>query len=1378
MGKMFFILISLLCFLPVALWAQSPRLTVNPLELDFGKLLNTLNIEIKNSGSGTLEWSAQPNPDEDWLTLVGSRNGSLGADESTTLRVDVSRSGLPDGVIYGEILISSNAGNAVVDVIVEVGTAPTTPVLALQPPVLDFNTGLTELKFTIKNRGVGTLSWSAAKNPVTDWITSVSPASGALNSMAETEVTVQISRSGLADAEYSGYIQINSNAGNAPIEVEMIVGEPPAIIRANVGGTDYTASGGDAFATDRPYHEGAWGHVRGHYYSISNNIGNTIDDLMYQTEVFWLDAYRFDVPNGNYTVVLHFAELYYNYTNGRVFSAYLENQLVLDHFDIYKEVGFRNATTRTISNVLVNDSRLDVEFEHFRAHAKLSAIEIIRESTSQPRLAFSPGLLDFGASETSLAFQIQNSGTGSLDWTATGNQPWITSIVPAQGSLPGGGTANVIITVDRQNLANGLYDGTIDISTNGGPGQIDLLLAVGNLTAVYRMNAGATSNFTDQAGNVWNRDQAYTAGSGGYVGGSTYSATHSIENTTDDVLYQSERYEMSAYRFDLANGNYEVLLHFAEIYHTAANRRVFSVKIENDWVLSDYDIFADVGANAATKKLFHVPVTDGRLGIEFSATIDAAKISAIEILSTASTPLLAVSPTALDFGAVTTSLTFEIINSGAGTLTWDAAEAPDATWITGISPVTGSLAGGQSQMVAVTVDRAGLSTGNYSGTIHVSSNGGEADVLVQMTVTATAPEIAVSPAALAFSATAGGSNPASQNILITNTGGGTLAWSAAESPEQTWLTLTGANGGSGAAVTVSVNITGMNAGSYSTNVRISDPGAGNSPVDVPVTLTITSPAGSADILAEWEAEASPSLPNSGWQITTNAGETCIVSAVKALKSPQPQYQLNYAFEVPQGITAVYVFAEIDVNGSGSDDSFWMSMNGSDLCNWKNLAGLGDGWKRAWIYRYGSDTQHRFAVSTGTNILNVSPRADDGFINWLVITTNPNLDIQNYVFNGTTPPPVETPQIAVSPAALNFATPVNGAQPASQSITITNSGSGTLAWTATESPERSWLSLDNSSGGSGEQIEVAVDVNGLAVGTYTSAVRISDPAATNNPVDVPITLVISAEPGTTEILADFEAESSPSLPNSGWQVTTNGGAGCVKTLINSRTSANSQYRLDYLFEVPPGAGPVYVFAEIDVNGSGSDDSFWISMNGGDLCTWKNLEYLGDGWRRAWVFNYGSDTQHAFRVNSGTNTLNVYPRVDGAFINWLVVTTDPNLDLQSFVHTGTLAKSAESYPEAPVALAPVEFRLRQNYPNPFNPETKISFSLPDARAVNLSIFNALGQLVAELVNGALPAGEHLYTWEARDLSGDLLPSGPYFYRIQAGEFIETRRMLLVK
>ena len=93
-------------------------------------------------------------------------------------------------------------------------------------------------------------------------------------------------------------------------------------------------------------------------------------------------------------------------------------------------------------------------------------------------------------------------------------------------------------------------------------------------------------------------------------------------------------------------------------------------------------------------------------------------------------------------------------------------------------------------------------------------------------------------------------------------------------------------------------------------------------------------------------------------------------------------------------------------------------------------------------------------------------------------------------------------------------------------------------------------------------------------------------------------------------------------------------------------------------------------------------------------------------------------------------------------------------------------------------PLPSRLERNYPNPFNPSTTIPFHLSEMAAVRLEIYDALGQKVRTLVEGAQSAGHHQVVWDGRDESGSLAAAGVYIYRLQAGTFSQTRKLLFVK
>ena len=198
-------------------------------------------------------------------------------------------------------------------------------------------------------------------------------------------------------------------------------------------------------------------------------------------------------------------------------------------------------------------------------------------------------------------------------------------------------------------------------------------------------------------------------------------------------------------------------------------------------------------------------------------------------------PVIGASPISLSFtaqqgGADPAPQTLSISNTGGGTLSWSASET--ATWLT--LSTTGGIGNGSVTLTATT---GSLSVGTTSGTVTLSGGTGVTPVTVPVTFTVSAaPAIGANPTALSFTATAGGANPANQTLSISNTGGGTLNWSASDSA--TWLTLSPASGTGNGTVTLSATTGTLAANTYTSTVTLSG-AAGVTPVTVPVTFTVT-----------------------------------------------------------------------------------------------------------------------------------------------------------------------------------------------------------------------------------------------------------------------------------------------------------------------------------------------------------------------------------------------------------------------------------------------------------------------------------------------------------------------------------------------------------
>ena len=95
-----------------------------------------------------------------------------------------------------------------------------------------------------------------------------------------------------------------------------------------------------------------------------------------------------------------------------------------------------------------------------------------------------------------------------------------------------------------------------------------------------------------------------------------------------------------------------------------------------------------------------------------------------------------------------------------------------------------------------------------------------------------------------------------------------------------------------------------------------------------------------------------------------------------------------------------------------------------------------------------------------------------------------------------------------------------------------------------------------------------------------------------------------------------------------------------------------------------------------------------------------------------------------------------------------------------------------------VMPDDFTLYQNYPNPFNPNTTIDYTLPEEADVTINICDLVGRQVNQLISPKQPSGVHSIQWNGTDYKGKLVHAGIYFYELHAGDFVQTKMLLLMK
>jgi hypothetical protein len=196
--------------------------------------------------------------------------------------------------------------------------------------------------------------------------------------------------------------------------------------------------------------------------------------------------------------------------------------------------------------------------------------------------------------------------------------PWI-SADPTRGTVAPGQSASIQVTINTAGMEEGVYLASVFAVTTAAKEPF-VRIPVSLIVSSYQqgVNAGGKA-YADTLGDPWAKDVAYSSGNWGYVQKSkTVSTSEKISGTSDPTLFQSQRIDPYAYRFDnVPNGVYQVDLKFAELLNAKIGKRLYDVIVEDTEVLPAHDIAYEVGTFSADNHTFFVEVTDGRMDVRF-----------------------------------------------------------------------------------------------------------------------------------------------------------------------------------------------------------------------------------------------------------------------------------------------------------------------------------------------------------------------------------------------------------------------------------------------------------------------------------------------------------------------------------------------------------------------------------------------------------------------------------------------------------------------------------------------------------------------------------------------------------------------------------------
>ncbi len=236
-----------------------------------------------------------------------------------------------------------------------------------------------------------------------------------------------------------------------------------------------------------------------------------------------------------------------------------------------------------------------------------------------------------------------------------------------------------------------------------------------------------------------------------------------------------------------------------------------------------------------------------------------------------------------------------------------------------------------------------------------------------------------------------------------------------------------------------------------------------------------------------------------------------------------------------------------------------------------------------------------------------------------------------------------------------------------------------------------------------------------------------------------------------------------------------GSGATRSWHAGPTSTNA-YTLKSRLRLNSGSEVKLIFANADLNEEyGLDVMYGQGVRPRINGTWYPAHYV----------SLGYNVWYDLEARLANNQVSVY--LDGQPLSTLQNLPITGTPTRAFA-LGTYNAHAEYdnayvYDDTPaskeaLAVQPETYRLWNNHPNPFNPETTLVYEVPEETAVQLAIYNLLGQPIRTLVAQRHPPGRYRVEWDGRDQDGRAMASGVYFYRLQADRHSDVRKMTLIR
>lgn len=1164
-----------------------PAIVLGPTSLTFNAGQGGANpasqgVTITNGGGGTLTGLSIGTVTygagaTGWLQSPGL--SSTSANPSATLTVQPVTGSLAAGTYAAAIAVQAAGASNSPQMLTVSFTVSAAPVIALSASSLTFNTtqgaaNPASQAITITNSGGGTLSGLSLGTisygaGATGWLQA--PALNSTTANPSATLTIQPVTGSLAAGTYTATIPILSAvASNSPqnITVTFTVAASTPVIAMSPGSLTFTATVGGADPTSQAT-------------TISNGGAGTLSGLAIGTIVYgagasgWLQTPVLSGTTANPSVTLTVQPVTGSLAAGTYTATVPVQSGVATNSPQSLTVTFTVGAAPTIA---LSTASLSYSATQGSGNPASKTVTITNGG---------------GGSLTGLAVGTITYGAGATGWlqaptlSATTANPSVTlTVQPVTGAL-GAGTYTATVPVTSAVASNSPQNVTVTftVAAAGGPllsitpTSLSFVAAAGaggatepSASLIVIQNAGTGNLGTLSFGPVtygagassWLGLSGLVPQSGsppgllfvlpstsavGALGPGTYTATIPVQSSTAGNSPVSATATLTVVaastpiirattltNFTAAAGGADPTAQIATISNigggTLSGLSVGTINYgsgASGWVQAALDVSTANPTAALTVQ----PVVAGLAPGTYTASIPILSgvavnspysVSVSITITAAVTPQITITPSSRSFSATQgggnpASQAVTITNGSGGTLSGLSTGtitygAGASGWIQSAS-LSGTTA---SPSVTLTIQPAtgSLTAGTYTATIPVQSavaSNSPQNVTVTFVVAAPPPAISLSSSALSFGATTGGGNPTSQVVTVTNTGGGTLSglnlgtitYGAGASG---WLqapSLSGTTASPSVTFTVQPVTGSLAAGTYTATIPVQSTVASNSPQNVTVTFVVAAAALNYD--GTWTGTTSQGQALS-FVVTGNAITTLTIAyALGGNCSPTPSGS-TVTFGSPQQIVNATIALS---SGSG------ITLNGT--------------------FSSATAASGTFAITFNGLPAGCSSTASG--------TWNTTLS------SGV-------PAIALSSASVSFAALAGGANPASQGVTITNSGSGTLSGLALGTitygaGASGWIQIASLSGTTANPsvtLTIQPATGSLAAGTYTATVPVTSGAASNSPQNVTVTFTVSSAAPAIALSStsvSFAAPVAGANPLSQAVTITNGGTGTLSGL---------------------------------------------------------------------------------------------------------------------------------------------------------------------------------------------------------------------------------------